>query len=397
MMHASSAAADEGDVFNVNATLSSTRDNNLFRLAPSVDPKTLGLDDRSETITTTALGLNLNKLFGVQRVIANVNLVDNNYKTNDYLNFLAFNYDAKWLWSVGVRWTGELAIDRNEALNSFADNRLSNLSNARNQNRNVRTTDNERFTANYWFHSDWAAVAGVSRTSLTNEQAVLAESDYEASGYNFGLRYRPISGNSLVARVRRLDGTYENRQFNTVAQYDNGFTQDSYELDLDWRLTGKGQLRGHLEYLDRQHDHFSDRDYAGLAGKLDYIYAYSGKGNLALGYKRGLESYQQPTSSYYILDEVSLATQWAATSKLTASARLGYGLRSYRGEIITLPATLDQRDDKISRLGFDLAYRPAHWIELKAGVTQENRNTNNDVLLLDYKDRMGFLSATAQY
>jgi len=390
-MQVSGAGANEGDVLNLNATLSSMRDNNLFRLAPSVDASRFGLDGKSDVITNLALGLNFNKVFGVQRIIADVSLVDTRYKHNDYLNFNALNYDAKWLWAAGVRWNGELSFDRNEALNSFSDNRDFS------RKRNVRTTDNERFTANYWFHANWAAVLGVSRTSVANEQVVLAEGDFEATGYNFGVTYRPISGNTLTARARRLEGVYAKRQFNTFFQYDNGFTQDSYELDLDWRLTGKSQVRGHLEYRDVQYDHFSDRDYAGVVGNLDYIYSYSGKGTVTLGYRHSLESYQQTTSSYYILDEFNLAMQWAATSTITAGARLGYGTRSYRGAIFPLPAVLEQREDKISRLGVDLSYRPARWVELRGGINLENRNSNNDILLLDYKDRTAFLSATAQY
>ena len=188
LLQATGVRANEGDVLNLSATLSSMRDDNLFRLAPSVDPKSVGLDGKSDTITTMALGLNFNKLFGLQRLIANVSLVDNRYKTNDYLDFQALNYDAKWLWAVGTRWTGELAVDRNESLNSFSDYRNFRV-------RNVRTIENERFSANYWFHSNWAAVVGVSRYSLTNEQPFLADSDYDANGY----KLRP----ALPAAVRQ--------------------------------------------------------------------------------------------------------------------------------------------------------------------------------------------------
>lgn len=388
LLQATGVRANEGDVLNLSATLSSMRDDNLFRLAPSVDPKSVGLDGKSDTITTMALGLNFNKLFGLQRLIANVSLVDNRYKTNDYLDFQALNYDAKWLWAVGTRWTGELAVDRNESLNSFSDYRNFRV-------RNVRTIENERFSANYWFHSNWAAVVGVSRYSLANEQPFLADSDYDANGYNYGLRYRPLSGNTVTVRAKHLDGTYSKRQFNSTLQYDNGFVQDSYELDADWRLTGKSQVRGRLEYLARKHDHFADRDYDGWVGNLDFAYAATAKGSLNLGYKHGLETFQQLTSSYYVLDEVTLATKWAATSTLTATARLGYGLRSYKGEIVALPAGTEQREDKFTRVGFDLAYLPVRWVELKAGVAYENRNVNYDSL--DYKDRIGFVSASAQY
>jgi len=383
-----SALADEADAFNVNASIRATSDNNLFRLSPSVDPKTYGLDGKSDTITTTAIDFRLDRLFSRQRIVAGVTLSDNRYQRNDYLNFRALNYDAKWLWALGSHWDGELSLARKEGLNTFSD--YLNY-----RQRNVRTTEDERFTANYWFHTSWAALGGVFWTNVTNEQPFLAESDYSGMGYNFGIRYRPVSGNTLTFGVSRLDGEYKNRQLNIASQIDKRFYEDVYGLDMNWGLTGKSLLRGRLAYLDRQHESFTKRDYSGWVGNLDYSYIASGKSTLTVGYKRDIVAYQQLTSSYYTLDEIALSGQWAATAKLTAIARLAYGLRSYDGEIRPLPAGTPQREDIISRLGFDLRYQPARWLQLSTGIALENRNVNQDSL--DYKDRIGFISATAQY
>lgn len=380
--------ADEGDLLNLKADVTYLRDNNLFRLAPSVEPSKVGLAGRSDTITATTVGLNINNEFSLQHISANINIVDTRYQHNGYLDFQALNYDAKWLWAAGIRWTGELSLDRTETLNSYTD--YSNY-----HVRNVRTVENERFTANYWFHTSWAAVAGVSRTTLTNEQPFLADSDYELKGYNVGVRYRPVSGNMLTLRAKQQDGTYSKRQFNAISQYDSGFTQNGYEFSVDWRLAGKTRLQGRLEYLDRQHEHFTARDYNGWGGNLNVAYAATGKAALTLGYKRELEIFQQLTSSYYVLDEINLGTEWAATASLTASARLGYGKRDYRGEIIALPAGYQKREDKFTRAGFDLAYQWMRWLQLKSGVAFEKRNVNDD--RYDYTDRTGFVSLTALY
>jgi hypothetical protein len=234
---APSALADQADVFNLSASYSVARDSNFFRLAPSVEHTTLGLKKRSEVVSSTGVGLDLDKTFGVQRLIASLGLVDNRYTQNDYLDYREFNYDAKWLWALGAQLTGEAALDRKETLNSFADNRLTSL-NAQSQSRDLRVTDNQRFTAYYWFHSSWASLAGASRTRQTNERISLAESDFETTGVNVGLRFRPASGNTLIGRLRNLQGSYDKRPFDPVAKFDRGFSQDSAELDLDWRVSG---------------------------------------------------------------------------------------------------------------------------------------------------------------
>jgi exopolysaccharide biosynthesis operon protein EpsL len=375
------AWADPGDVINLSAGVSVLSDDNLFRLPPSADPQ-------SDTITTTTLGLNLDKAIGLQRVIANVKVIDYRYRRNDYLDFTALNYDAKWLWAAGTRWTGELAFQRSQLPNDYANDR--NL-----DRRNVQIYLLNRFEANYWFHSSWAAVAGVLSTSLENQVRTSVDGDYEADGYNFGLRYLGAAGNSLTARVVHLEGDYSKRPFNSVFQFDNGFTQDNYQLDFSWRLSGLSQLRGRIEYLDREYQHFPQRDYSGLAGNLQYTYAISGKSTLTLAYVRALEAYQQLTTSYYVLDDVALSAQWLATGKITVNALLGYARQDYRGAIIPLPAGVAKREDDTTRLGFDVAYQAAPWIQFKAGVTLQRRNSNYEIY--EYRDRTAFVSATLQY
>lgn len=390
LVHAPAAVANEGDVVNLSAAVTMMHDNNMFRLAPNANPANYGLEGRSDTITMTSLGLNLNKMVGRQQLIGNISFADTSYKRNSYLDFLALNYDGKWLWAVGTRWTGEFALDRTESLNTYSDYTTNNY-----RARNVRLIENERFTANYWFHTSWAAFLGVSRNSLTNEQALLAESDYEASGFNYGIRFRPVSGNTVALRIRQLDGRYSNRQFNAAAQADNGFSHNGVDLEANWLLTGKTQLRSRLEYLERKHDHFVSRDYSGWAGNLDLVYAITGKSNLTFGYKHDLAAFQQSTSSYYELDELNLGARWAATDKISTSARLGYGKRSYHGAIAPLPAGVEPRQDKTTRAGIDISYRPLRWFEIKAGMNYEKRNVNDD--RYDYKDRTTFVSLSAQY
>lgn len=403
LVHAPAAVANEGDVVNLSAAVTMMHDNNMFRLPPSVNATSVGLEGRSDTITTTSLGLNFTKMFGLQQLIGNFNFVDTGYQRNNYLDFQGLNYDGRWLWAIGTRWTGELALDRAESLNTYSD---YNTNNTNYRQRNVRLVENERFTANYWFHTSWAAFLGMSRNSVTNELAVLAESDYEASGFNYGVRFRPVSGNTIALRIKQLDGSYSNRPFNTAAQSDNGFSHNSVELDASWLLTGKTQLRSRLEYLERKHDHFVSRDYSGWAGNLDLVYVATGKSNLTFGYKHGLDgsqgNYKQAqapfgaiTSSYYELDELNLSARWAATEKISTSARLGYGKRSYHGEIAPLPAGVEPRQDKTTRAGLDIGYRPSRWLELKAGMNYEKRNVNDD--RYDYKDRTTFVSLSAQY
>jgi hypothetical protein len=117
---------------------------------------------------------------------------------------------------------------------------------------------------------------------------------------------------------------------------------------------------------------------------------------LTLGAKRGLESFQEASSSYYVLDEASLSAEWVPASKLKLLTRFAYGRRSYLGEVVPLAAGVDRRQDKISRLEFNVAYQIARWLELRAGYSEEHRKTNNNPLF-DYNDNVGHLSVASQF
>ena len=385
---ATSVKADENDVINVDVAASTSYDSNFFRLSQVADDQALGVKERSEHFSTLGLRAILAKTVGVQRLSASVGVSETRFQNNAYLNYQALTYDARWLWAVGRRWTGDVSIERSEALNSFAD--YSSY-----RGRNVRTIENQRFNGSYWFHSEWATVVGVNRTTVSNEQAFLADTDVELQGYSLGLSYRPKSGNSILVRGRWQDGSFSKRQFDSVSQFDNGFAQASVESIAEWRLSEKSQLRGRLEHLERRHDHFSDRDYRGWVGNADFMYAATGKLNLGVGYKRNLESFQQAAASYYVLDDFALSANWSPTSKVTVNTLLGGGQRRYRGAIVALPSGEQHRRDSFARWGIDLAYRPVSALEFRAGYGYEQRNVNDDAY--DYRDHVVTFSAKATF
>jgi len=382
------ALADEADVINFSASATKMQDNNLFRLRPGLSAESVGLKSRSDTITTTSLGVNFDKKLSLQRFIANANFQDSAYKTYDYLNYRGLNYDAKWQWAVGTRLSGDATFQKTQSLASYAD--YNNYI-----KRNLRTTQDNSLNLDYWLHSNWHLVGGANTTSLTNEAAFLEDSDYDGQGYYAGLRFQPGSGNQLTWRAKRMEGKYKKRQFNTLQQYDNGFSQTGQQVELYWQISGKSTVRASAEYINRQHDHFSSRDYSGLTGNIDYSLSVTGKTTLGAGYRRNLNPYQQVVSSYYKSDDIHLNAQWAATSKITTSAQTSYVIRDYQGAIVPLPANFPNREDKVARISLDVAYRPDRWLELKAGASFEKRLSNFSSY--EYDDRVAYVSATGRF
>ncbi|MGE5492749.1 MAG: XrtB/PEP-CTERM-associated polysaccharide biosynthesis outer membrane protein EpsL [Actinomycetota bacterium] len=382
LVAAPSVQADEADVFNLRASVAALRDDNLFRLSGGQKP-------RSETITTTIAGVDVHKRFSLQEFIGQVSWVDTRYATNDYLNAGSLQYNGRWLWAVGAHLKGELSADRASAQNSFAD--FQGL-----RERNLRTTENQRFGAEYLFHPSWAVIGGVNHVAMRNDKPLLAETDFEATGASLGIKHSPSSGNWFSFQTRQSDGRYTKRQFSAINQFDNGFTDRGQEFAVGWQPTGHSTFTGRLEYFQRHHDHFASRDFSGWTGLLGYQYQASAKTQLNATYQRGLNAFQDVVninSSYYASDDLIFGIRWDATEKITVGGRLGLTHRRYLGEIVPLAGP--RREDDIRRAGVDVSYKPERWLELKAGLAMEKRDSTGTVL--DYTDRQALLSATARF
>ncbi|HBA09745.1 MAG TPA: hypothetical protein DCW48_09485, partial [Methylotenera mobilis] len=85
--------ADEQDALNFSAGAAVTFDDNLFRLPDSADTRqSIGKSSRSDRILITNAGIKIDKPYSLQRFQLDLNLIDNRYDTNSYLDYTAFNY-----------------------------------------------------------------------------------------------------------------------------------------------------------------------------------------------------------------------------------------------------------------------------------------------------------------
>lgn len=375
-----------------------TYDDNLFRLHTN---------KKSDTIFQTTLGVDYKQRFSLQEIFLNASLVDSRYASNNHLDATAFNYDARWAYAISSRLTGDVAVGRTEVPNSFAE--FTQLQQSR--QRNLRVTESQRANLDFEVNPNWHLLGGVQHYTTKNEMTLFADTDIETKGGSVGLRYTPSTGNYIGVQTRRLNGHYMNRQTDAVLLYDNDFTDTGHELNFHWIASGHSTLRGRVERYRRAHSTFEQRDFSGWVGNLDYQYKYSEKTALTLAYARSLGVYQpnpvlNPTdvnSSYFLSNGLTFTAEWAATGSTVVSGFVGHARRRYLGEVAyadpanpTLGTQMASgRTENVTGLGVDVANKPYRWLELKAGVAAEKRNTNDG--RFDYTDRKLFLSANAQF
>jgi len=378
------ARADADDTLTIVTGYSVRHEDNLFRLSNGTDPQTtVGKSTKSDTIGTSTLGLRLNKSYSLQRVEFEASLVNYDYRNFDYLDFTARNYAAAWRWQLTPAFQGNLSSTRTETLNSFSDYTEYGI-------RNIRTDEIHRFDGVLELDGAWRLLGGVAQTVRTNSETFLEEADTRLNSVEAGVRRDFVSGSSVSLIARRGRGEYFNRpNLSSVYQLDNAFEQREQEIGINWPVTAKTTLQGRLAHLEREHEHFSARDYSGPVGSFTFAWRPSEKTALSSTFARELAPYQSDSSSYASTDRVSLNSLWRITGKTSVRGTYGVSHRDYRGAITE--SSLNDRNDTLRNLKFGLEWQPYRSVVLGASLEKEERNSNQSDY--DYKNSTGTVSA----
>ena len=369
------AHADDKDPLNVIAGVSRQHDNNLFRLSSS---------ERSDNITTAYAGLQLDKLYSMQRFKFDFTLTAYRYQKYDVLDFDAKDYKAAWLWTLTPYLTGTLSADRKQQLNSFQDYRNATLVNIQ----NIRTTENQHFEADFSPHGIWHLLGGVTRTDQNNSKTFNEDDSFSMNSVDAGLKYDFRSGSSITLMGHERRGTYDDRLLNSVSLFDTGFDETEGEAKLDWLISGKSRLNLRAAYVTREHDHFSQRDYSGTVGRVDYRWTPAGKLSVNLSASRDLSSYQTNDSSYSRINTLSISPIYALSDKITMRATASISQRTFLGEGV-VPSS--DRVDWSKSAGFGINWTPLRSLSIGGNLERSSRNSNSPGL--DFTDTTAGMNA----
>ena len=373
------ACADAQDTFNFVGGDSMRYEDNMFRLDTSSQARQLvGKSQMSDWIYSANAGIKIDKLYAQQRFQLDVLATHNQHQTYDFLDFDAVNYRGAWLWHLTPHVSGVLSADKQQMLTSFSDFRGANSTVPLNR-RNVQTNESRIFSIDGEIGAGIHLLGGASELRSRNSQTFTPVGDYIQDGVELGIKYVAPSENYVSLVRREARGKYEGRTLNPISQIDTGFDQSETEAKVVWKLTGKSELNGRLTYLDREHDHFSQRDFSGFTGNLTYRWIPTGKVYIDTSLARSLSSFQEFTDSYYQADSLTIAPTWVATAKTKVSLKGLYSERDFHGAIIPVA---DMRKDKIRALLLSADWQPTRTILVNGTVQRESRTSS--VSGLDY-------------
>lgn len=359
------ASADELDTLQFISSAKKTWDNNLFRRSNN---------ESSDQITTYTAGIRLDKSYSLQRFLANISYVDNKYQENDFLDFDTLNYDLAWQWALTPGLTGTISRARSRSLSGFAD--------FRNFTQNIRTNESNQFRAEYSPHKIWKLIAGVTNSNASNSQTFNAIPDFDFTALDYGAGYNLASGAYITFLGHKRNGSY-NRAINTIGFFDNGYSEDEYELDLVFKASGKSNLSAKVAYVSREYDHFNIRDYGAWNGYIRYDLALTGKLKASTELSRMVSVFESNYSTYTETDALIANLDYYLANKLIFSINGRLAQRDFKQPPIPgLPSRLDNERS----FGGSVTWEPTRNIAVTLRSTHSSRDASSMYNQFDYQD-----------
>lgn len=377
------ALAKEGDTFRPFVSYTRHYDSNLFRLAES---EYALVPQRSDQYGVLGAGLNVDWQPGRQRIAASASKNQVRFARNSQLDYDGSDYQLKWSWQLGNRWSGQAGATESVTQSSFSD--LAGL-----RINNQITRDSRFASADWQLHPRWHVGLGVAAVSSTNSTVQRAPLDYEDQSVSATLGYATPKGSKLRGEIRRAEGEYPNRL--SGVSVDRAYTQTEYNLLGDWNVSGKLVTHAKAGYVKRENDTLAQRDFSGVAGRLSADYFPTGKTALNWAIYREIANSDDLNATYQVNTGTSLGAAWRATGKITLRADVTFENRSFQGDTGLVVTGLQQRDEDTLGGSLSMRYAPVRMAIVDVGLQAGRRDSN--MTANDYKFHGAFVSVRADF
>lgn len=375
-----SAFADNQDLLSVNAVVSRTYFENLFKRPSDGSAGSISRDQ----LTTTQVTIAARKSVSLQGFELSATLIDNSYRKFGTLDSQNSNYNAAWRWQLTPRLTGNVSSTRQQSQTDFAE--------FRGAGQNLRTTESRRANAEWNFMGGWTLGAGLTGTKQTNSQTFVEDAGNEQRAKDLLIRYAFPSGTSMSMTHSVSNGDYA-RAPDPLTLSDSRFSDTREDLNLIWPVSGKTRLTAGIGRISRKNENFGARDYAGRNGNLSLVWTATSKSNVTLTRVRSTDSWQDNSSSFSVRNSTTLAGNLQLAAKLSLGASVGRETRTFDGFAL-VPAAFS-RIDKTGSEALSLNWSPMRSLTLMATLQQSRRNST--IAGTNFKDRTATVSANASF
>jgi exopolysaccharide biosynthesis operon protein EpsL len=354
-----------------------TDDSNVLRLSKTINPLSVGADQRSDRIGTAHLGASLNVPISQQTVQAEYTWFQSKYQHFKDLDFTGHTARANWNWLVQQVFTGTLGYNEAEGLASF--------SNIQKNVKDLITSRSAYATGNWQMTPRYRASAGFTAGENKHSLEERRINDIQIESGEVGLSYVTPLDNSFGVVARVEEGKIPHGVALNGLPFDNAYKQAGAGGVVTWIVSGHSRFDGRVEYVRRTYDQFTERDYSGPIVKALYTWNPTPKLTVAAALVRDVGPADDVQTSFVLVTGGYVRPRWNVTEKITLQGNLEYNNWDYHSDSITGRSFTHH----VRLYGGSVSYRPTPKILLQAGYNREVRTS--DLPGADYEVNVGFL------
>lgn len=378
----SPASALFNDRVEIWAAENITRDTNVFRLSDQLPPSTVGASQRGDTIYTTHLGVTAGIELSLQRIEAAYTWYQSRYDTFKDLDFTGHTARAAWNWRYD-KLSGVAAYTEAEGLSSF--------SNIQAREKDLVTSRQAQFTAQWMATPRWRANGGITAAQAEHSNPLRRVNDIEAGSAEAGISYITPLDNAVGAALRVEHGRSPHPATLGSGVFRNEYDQASLGATVEWNLTGHSRFDGRLEWVRREYKEFTARNYDGPAFRGIYTWTPTAKTKVSIGAQRAVGPADDVQTSFVLVTGGYIRPVWEATAKITLQGNLEYNVWDYKGD----PLTGGDFTHRQRLIGASIQWKPYQRVFVQAGFNREVRTStlrfgDYDVDVAFIEGRIGF-------
>jgi exopolysaccharide biosynthesis operon protein EpsL len=374
------AAAFWNDRIEVFASETATWDSNVFRISDSVDPQAaIGSGSRSDRILVHTLGATFDIPVSLQRFTGGYTWYATRYNHFDQLDFNGHVARADWLWSVTPHVTGDLGGSDSKSLANFAT--------FAGTNRDLVTAREAHAHANFELTPSWLLHTGAVAAERKHDDPARRVNDVRSTSAELRLSYVTAQDNRIGASYRYEEGKSPEGSLLDGILFDNAYKQNSVGVVGRYQFGGNSRLDGRIDYVRREYEQFTERDYSGPSFRVTHNWTPTGKLTFVTTAMREIAPLDDLQTTFVLLTGVSVKPKWDVSDKVSVQGSLEYS----RWEYAARTAIGTDYSHRVRSGGVSVAWRPLRTVLLQAGILREVRTST--LANADYEVTVGSLEA----
>jgi exopolysaccharide biosynthesis operon protein EpsL len=380
----SPAFAVWGDRVEVFAGQNLTYDSNVFRISEQRPPQeTIGESGYSDRISSTLFGFTADVPVSLQRFVANVTWSHNRYDRFSDLNHNGYDGRMAWLFAYEDKVTGEIGATATKGISSYANIQL--------RVPDFITTKSVYGNAAWMMTPRWRLHGAVNVNETEHTAPIRLVEDIERASVETGLSYVTPQANRIGGAVRVERGRLPTDLVFAGIPFDNNYDQVGAGILGRWEVSGLSTLDGRIEYIKREYDQLSSRNYSGPTFSASWTYVPSPKTSIVTTALRDIGPLEDINTTFVLVTGISVKPKWQATEKITVIGNAEYSVWDYRAA----PLTGNNWENRVRTFGVGIAWRPYQRVLLQLAASREKRTSTlpfNDytVDLVVLEGRIGF-------